>query len=94
MTPEDQDAEIQQAFYNSETMPNETDLSDAIGKIANLVVLRKEALHHKAATLIQSYATKGCPGDCGPNWKQEHIEATILMGPHSSATDPQAFITL
>ena len=94
MTPEEQDAEIRQAIYNDDTMPKETDLQDAIGKIAHLVVPRKEALTHKAAPLIQSYATDGCPANCGPNWKQEHIEAAILKGPHSSATDPQALIAL
>jgi len=88
MTTEEQDAKIRQAFYNDDTMPKETDLNDAIGKIAKLVVQRKEALQHKAAPLIQSYATEGCPANCGPNWKREHIDAAILKGPHSSAMDP------
>jgi len=88
---EEKDAEIWQAFYNDE---KETDLIDAIGKIAKLVVPRKEVLQHTAAPLKQSYATEGCPANCGPNWKWEHIEAAILKGPHSSATDPQALIAL
>ena len=67
MTPEEQDAEIRQAFYNDETTPKVMDLKDAIGKIAKLVVSRKEALQHKATPLIQSYATEGCPANCGPN---------------------------
>ena len=36
MTPEEQDAEIRQAFYNNDTMLKETDLKDAIGKIVKL----------------------------------------------------------
>ena len=75
-------------------MPKETDLRDAIGKIAKSVVPRMEALQHKAAPLIQSYATVGCPANCRPGWKREHIEAAILKGPHSSAMDPQALIAL
>ena len=38
MTPEEQDAEIRQAFYNNEKMPKETEFKDAIGKITKLVV--------------------------------------------------------
>ena len=51
MTPEEQDAEIRQAFYN-DTMPKENDLNDTVGKLAKLVVSSKEGLQHKAALLI------------------------------------------
>ena len=62
--------------------------------MVKLVVPQKEARQHNAAPLIDSYATNGCPADCGPNWTKDHIEAEILKIPHSSATDPQALTAL
>ena len=81
-------------FTTMKLCQKKTDLTNAIGKIAKFVVPGKEALQQKAAPLVQSYTTAGCPADCGSNWKQEHIEATKLKGPQSSTTDPQALIAL
>ena len=55
---------------------------------------RKEALIHAAASLIASYAKDGCPANCGPDWTKEHIEAALLKGPHSSATEADALYAL
>jgi len=46
--------------------------------------------HHPAYETLMSYATAGCPVDCGPAWSREHIEAAIQHGPHASATTPEA----
>ena len=43
------------------------------------------ALNHPAAPLLHSYATKGCPVDCGPNWSRTQIEAALKYGSHPSA---------
>ena len=94
MTTEEQNAAIRVAFYNDETMPQEKELETAIGKIKKLVQPRKEALKHEAASLIDSYATEGCPADCGPDWTRDHIEAALLKGPHSSATKDDALRAL
>ena len=94
MTTEEQNAAIRVAFYNDDTMPQEKELESAIGKIKQLVQPRKEALKHEAASLIDSYATKGCPADCGPDWTRDHIEVALLKGPHSSATKDDALRAL
>lgn len=95
MTTEEQNAAIRIAFYEDDTMPKEKELESAIGKTQKMLVQpRKEALQHAAASLIKSYATEGCPADCGPDWTKEHIEAALLKGPHSSATKDDALRAL
>jgi hypothetical protein len=94
MTGEEQNAAIRQAFVNNDTMPHEKELKDAIGKIPSLVTPRNEALLHAAAELIDAYSKNGCPADCGPDWTQEHVEAALLKGPHSSANAPDALEAL
>ena len=94
MTPEQQDAAIREALQNEDTMPQEKELQDAIGKLIGLVLPRHEARKHAAQRLLDLYATDGCPADCGPDWTKDHIEAAILKGPHSSAHDPAALKAL
>ena len=94
MTAEEQEATIRAAFTNEETFPSETELKDAIGKCTSLVMPRHQALDHAAAPLIKSYATQGCPTDCGPDWSKDHIIAAIEKGPHASALKPDALKAL
>ena len=94
MTREEQNAAIRQAFVNNDTIPQEKELKDAIGKIPSLVSPRNEALLHAAAELIDAYSKNGCPADCGPDWTQEHVKAALLKGPHSSANAPDALEAL
>ena len=94
MTAKEEDAAIWTAFYNKDTIPQETDLKDTIGKIQSLVLPCNHALDHAAAALITSYANDGCPTDCGPDWSQDHIKAAIKKGPHTSALDPAALEAL
>jgi hypothetical protein len=51
---------------------------------------RTHALHHASAPLLQGYATKGCPVNCGNPWTQEQIEAAFQNGSHSSALTQEA----
>ncbi len=94
LTPEQQRAAIHHAFANDDTVPTDPLIQTAQGKIPSLVQPQKEALAHAAAKLINHYATKGCPVDCGPDWTIEHIEAAILHGAHPSADLPDAMQAL
>ena len=49
---------------------------------------------HPAIPLLQRYATRGCPTDCGPPWTIDHIVAAIKRGPHISAKQPRAHAAL
>ena len=40
------------------------------------------ALHHPAAGLLKTYATKGCPIDSGRNWTREEIQQAVEHGNH------------
>ena len=74
MKTEEQDANIRVAFYNEDTITKWTELQESIGKkIPNLVKPQNESLIHPAAGIIESYATEGWPGNCGPYWKKYHI---------------------
>ena len=46
--------------------------------------------NHTAASLLQTYATQGCPVDCGKIWSKDLIEVALLHGPHKSARSPEA----
>ena len=48
------------------------------------------ALDHPAASLLQHYATNGCPADCGDDWTLQQLEAAIERGAHPSAREPVA----
>ena len=49
-----------------------------------------QALYHEAAPMLDTYATTGCPIDCGPNWSHDKIQAALKYGAHSSVKIPQA----
>ena len=46
--------------------------------------------NHPAFPTLLSYATDGCPVQCGEQWTKEHLEEAIRRGPHLSATSPEA----
>ena len=46
---------------------------------------RTYATHHPAKSLLDKYATTGCPVDCGPQWSKAQIETAIKHGPHRSS---------
>jgi hypothetical protein len=41
-----------------------------------------------------SYAQKGCPVKCGPDWSREKILLLLCRGPHRSSKKKQATIQL
>jgi len=91
MTAEEQDAAIRQAFTNKDTIPQEKELRQAIGKnCPSLVHPRERALLHQAAKLIDAYSKDGWPANCGADWTIEQIEAAIRRVPHPSAKNPDA----
>ena len=55
---------------------------------------RTYALNHPAKNLLDEYATKGCPVDCGKDWSLDHITKAILHGPHKSAKSKEAAAAL
>jgi len=70
---EQEDAAIRQAFTNKDTMPQDKELRQAIGKNCPSIV----ALLYRAVKLIDVYSKDGCPVDCGADWTREKIEAAI-----------------
>lgn len=43
------------------------------------------AVAHDAMPLLQEYAKKGCPVNCGDNWSYKHIVLMLQRGPHWSS---------
>ena len=80
MTPEEQAAEIQQAFSNNETMLEEMELTNTIGKIANLVVPRKEGgitTQNHTSTMLQKGA-----------------QQTVVLTSNKTTLKPQLYFVL
>ncbi len=68
------------------TLPNAPALTEKLGKTrAPLMIPRTYALDHPAAPLLASYATHGCPVDCGPDWTLDQIMEALKYGAHPSA---------
>ena len=51
---------------------------------------RNQDLFHPAAAEYLSYATDGCPVDCGNDWTIHQMQAAIDRGSHPSARNPIA----
>ena len=51
---------------------------------------RTYSLSHPAKQILEKYSTTGCPVNCGKNWSKDHIEKSILHGPHKSAQSKEA----
>ena len=72
-------------------LPNIETVKEKIGKKnKGLMWPTSHALEHPAAPLLQSYATQGCPVDCGPDWSTDQIIAALSYGAHPSAKIPAA----
>jgi len=48
------------------------------------------AASHLAGTLLEEWATYGCPTNTGKEWTVAEMEAAIRRGPHKSAREPEA----
>ncbi|GFH59971.1 hypothetical protein CTEN210_16447 [Chaetoceros tenuissimus] len=85
-TPQSIDRAIEEAFQSDESFPDEiTELQEEIGKYIGLMRPRGEALKHPAATMLEEFAIKGCPVNCGEDWTEKHIIEAIRRGAHPSA---------
>ena len=79
----------------SNTIPDDLPIKSTIGKYKLMNPQGNFCPNtHPAIPLLRSYATKGCPTDCGPPWTKEHIIAAIKRGPHISAKQPRAHAAL
>ena len=82
-------------------LPNAEDQRDVLGK-SNTPLAHKSGLmwptgparEHPAAELLDSYATNGCPVDCGQDWTQSQIEDALRYGAHPSAQATDALACL
>jgi len=90
-SPEEQDVAIAEALAKEESFPAETPIRETAGKKIGLMWPRTfSTTTHPAAPLLNKYANKGCPVDCGPDWSHEHIEAALLRGNHTSTNSKRA----
>ena len=78
----------------TETPTDKTHLTPAQGKSRYVGLMRPRgiALRHPAAPLLQSYATTGCPVDCGRPWTKEELTLAVQKGPHPSAKTQKAIL--
>ena len=80
---EEMNKTIQSQLENSQVFPPEIPVKQEVGK---LMQPQFHACNHPATPLLEQYARDGCPVDCGEQWSKEDIIATMLRGPHISAT--------
>eukprot|EP00978_Attheya_sp_CCMP212_P045301 scaffold341238_cov60-Attheya_sp.AAC.1 len=73
-----------------DTLPEDIEARIGKSKMRGLMWPTGPACRHPAFPLLQEYATRGCPVDCGAPWTREQIEAALERGPHKSATEPAA----
>ena len=73
-----------------EDLPDAQAQSAKLGKTISLMKPRFQALDHPAGPMLEEWATKGCPVDCGPDWPLEKLEAALKYGSHPSAKIPEA----
>ncbi len=74
-----------------EDLPDAQVQTAQLGKQIQLMQPRFQALlDHPAGPMLEDWAAKGCPVDCGPNWPLEKLEAALAYGSHPSAKIPEA----
>ena len=83
--PEQLERIVQDAIDKEDTIPENLEVKEKIGKYYGLMRPRGIALRHEAGTLLNGYARSGCPVDCGDDWNEERITDAIKRGPHQSA---------
>jgi hypothetical protein len=81
------------SIWKEDSIPDNIPIKEEIGKIG-LMWPRTYSVNHPASTLLNEYATKGCPVDCGEDWSMDHIIKAILHGPHKSAKNKDAAAAL
>jgi hypothetical protein len=92
-TPEETKLITNNSIATDENIPNYIPIKETIGKIG-LMWPRTYSIHHPAKDLLNIYATRGCPVDCGKNWSKDQIIQSILHGPHKSAQSKAAIDAL
>jgi len=93
--PKELEKMLQHSIETEESIPDGLQFKETIGKTA-LMYPRTYATRHPAGALLNQYADKGCPVDCGIPWTKEHIIKALRHGPHNSAQGKlarQALIT-
>eukprot|EP00978_Attheya_sp_CCMP212_P021268 scaffold61955_cov34-Attheya_sp.AAC.1 len=73
-----------------DTLPEDIEARIGKSKMRGLMWPTGPACQHPAFPLLQEYATRGCPVDCGAPWTRQQIEAALERGPHKLATEPAA----
>ena len=89
LTPDQEKESLLNHIKNNKDIPEDIPIKHTIGKFG-LMWPTKYALDHQANELLSSYAERGCPVDCGPDWTRQHIELALSRGPHISAKLKQA----
>ena len=92
-THQDADKAAQQAIHTRiHSLPNLAEQQEKIGKTkTGLMWPSSYAKSHPAAPLLDSFASQGCPVDCGPDWTEEQLIEALKYGSHPSAKIPEAF---
>lgn len=85
--------DIVKAITKDNNIPPDLNIKATTGKL-RFMEPQSVCLSHPAVLLLQSYANKGYPVDCGPNWSLEHIELLLQWGPHISGEHKEAILFL
>jgi hypothetical protein len=93
MTPAELKSALNDELSKNDDLPEEIPVKNTIGKLG-LMWPQHYALHHEAIPLLTSYATSGCPVNCGPDWSLKQILLLLKRGPHISALKHDAKIQL
>jgi hypothetical protein len=88
-TPAEEKEYMAKELGSEENFPNEIPIKDHIGK-SDLMFPRTYSEFHNATPMLKSYAKKGCPVDCGPEWTREKILLLLRRGPHRSSKNKNA----
>lgn len=91
LAPSEINTEITQALDKEQCFPSQLPIKEAIGKTMCPINFAKS---HQAAPLINEWAAKGCPVDCGKDWDEQHICAALKRGPHKLAKSRKAILAL
>jgi hypothetical protein len=92
-THQDADKAAQQAIHMQiHSLPNLAEKQEKIGKTkTGLMWPSSYAKSHPSAPLLDSFASQGCPVDCGPDWTEEQlIEALQHYKSVNETTNKQA----
>ena len=69
-TPQEAEHELRETLNAEESFPPELPVKQTIGKFSPMKP-HLYALNHPTTPLLEEYADKGCPTDCGPSWSKE-----------------------